>query len=128
MKDSQHLLNLRTRIAALEIQQAESKMELTHFVKQTIEKLSPSNLLQSVFEGNKQDNPIPDDVANGFIGIATGFVSKLLFQGTSHSPVRRLIGTALMLGVSGIVSRNPEKIKGIVKGGFNLLSNLYKKK
>lgn len=128
MKDSQHIIDLRARISELEIQQEASKNELTTFAKQTIEKLSPANLIMAVFDGHKQGNSVPGDVLNGFIGIATGFVSKLLFQGTSSSPVRRMFGTTLMLVVSGFVSGNPDKLKGVLKEGFNLLRTFYKKK
>lgn len=128
MKDLQHIIDLRARIRELEIQQEAIKSELTNFVKEGIEKLSPANLLLAAFDGYKQGHSVPSDVVNGFIGIATGFVSKLLFQGTSNSPVRRMFGTTLMLVVSGFVSGNPDKLKSVLKEGFNLLSTFYKKK
>lgn len=52
-------------------------------------------------------------------GIA-GFLSKILVQGVLKSPVKKLIGTALLFGVTQVAARNPEVIISLGKRFFNI--------
>jgi hypothetical protein len=45
--------------------------------------------------------------------LAAGYVSKILFQGTSHSQLRKLFGTVLMFGITNAVAKHPEVVKSV---------------
>ena len=128
MKHHQQLVDLRAQIIELERQQEVFKNDLIDFSKQILEKLKPASLIHEAFSELKKDSTLSTDVVSGFIGIATGYISKILFQGTSHSPVRRLFGNALMLGVAGLVSRYPDGIKKIGKEVSRGILSHFKKK
>ena len=59
------------------------------------------------------------------MGLAAGYLSKLLIVGASHNPITKLLGGLLELGVSNVVSKNPETIKSIVN---NIIDFFNKKK
>jgi hypothetical protein len=58
---------------------------------------------------------------NTSVGLTAGFLSKIIFQSVLKSPVNRLIGTAVMFGISNVVAKNPEAVKSIGKGFFKMI-------
>ena len=63
---------------------------------------------------------LKDDLINASVGMAVGYVSKELFEGETHSPARKLMGTALMFGVTNVITNNPEMVRSIGLGFINL--------
>jgi len=62
-----------------------------------------------------------DDLVNTSVGLAAGYVSKTLFEGVSHSPLRKLFGTALLFGITNAVRKNPDVVKSVVRGAFRII-------
>ena len=87
----------------------------------TIESIKPINLIKSTFKDAVTSPDIKNKILNTSVGLTAGFLSKLLIQGVIKSPVNRLIGTAVMFGISNVVAKNPEAVKSIGKGFFKMI-------
>jgi hypothetical protein len=87
----------------------------------TIESIKPINLIKSTFKDAVASPDIKGKILNTSVGLTAGFLSKLIFQGVLKSPLNRLIGTAVMFGITNVVARNPEAVKSIGKGFFKMI-------
>ncbi|MFM9947551.1 MAG: hypothetical protein ACKV1O_06395 [Saprospiraceae bacterium] len=118
---------LRATILHLEAQQDEEIRILKEQFHLAYESVKPINLIKSTFK-QAVDSP---EVTNNFLstvaGLAAGYLSKKLFQSVSHSPIKKLLGTALQFGITTLIARNPEKVKEIGAGIFHLVSGLLEK-
>ncbi len=85
------------------------------------ESVKPINLIKNTITQVSASQDVKDDLTNTAIGLAVGYVSKAVFVGFSHSPVRKLMGTALMYGVTNFVTGHPEKVKEAAALAFNLI-------
>jgi hypothetical protein len=64
-----------------------------------------------------------DNILGTASGIASGYLSKKIFIGTSGNIFRKLIGSILQLGVSSVVSNHPDFIKTL---GHTILQYLLR--
>ena len=117
--DSQTGLN--NAILQLEIEQMEEGIRLKNHFNDAIEKLKPVNLLLSSLKEVVGSKELKGDIVTSAIGLGAGLVSKLVIKGVMKSPLRKVIGTAVMLGVTNLVARNPEKVKSMGMALFNLV-------
>ena len=108
--------SLRVAILQLEKEQAAEIMSLKAQYLAAYESVKPINLVKNTVKEITATPELKDEIINASIGLATGYVSKLLFQGNSHSPVRKLFGTVLMFGITNAVTRHPEVVKSLGKG------------
>jgi hypothetical protein len=102
---------LRNAILQLEHKQLAQKKALNAQFLEAYDSLKPINLIKSTFKEITQSSELTDNLLNTVVGVSAGFISKRLYEGGSKSPIKRLIGSALMFGVSNYVAKNPETIK-----------------
>lgn len=114
-------ISLRDQIIALERQQVEEKEKLKEEFHLAYESIQPLNLIKSTFKGAAESTEIKDNILNTSVGLAAGFISKKLFVGISHSPFKNLLGTALLVGITNIVTKNPNTIKSLALGLWHTL-------
>jgi hypothetical protein len=112
---------LKAAILQLEIKQASERKVLKEQYLLAYESIKPINLVKSTFKEVTASPELKDEILNASIGLATGYLSKVLFQGTSHSPVRKLFGTVLMFGITNAVTNHPEVVKSVGKGVINFI-------
>lgn len=115
------------RYAILEL---ESKQELEGIMLKeqflvAYESIKPINLIKSTFREAAGSTELQDNLINSTIGMSAGFISKLVFQGLSGSPVKKILGTALMFGIKNLVAQNPETVKTWGKVFFTVVKNLF---
>ncbi len=103
--------DLRFAILQLESKQAEESAILKAQFLVAVESIKPINLIKSVFTEAVESEDLQHNLVNSSIGLSAGYITKILFQGISHSPLRKFLGTALMFGIKNIVAQNPEAIK-----------------
>jgi hypothetical protein len=109
-------------IVELEAKQiAEGKLLKEQF-QLTYESLKPVNLIKSTFQEVVASQDLKDNLLNTSIGLTAGYLSKVLFEGTTHNPVKKLLGSALMFGITNAVAKNPEAIKSLAAGFFKMIS------
>ena len=117
------VIELKESILLLEIKQANETRLLKEEVKTIFENLSPVNIVKNTL---KELACVPDlkgNLVNTGLGFAVGYVSKKIVVGTTHKPLRQLLGTLLQIGVSNLVAKNPE----IIKSGVHTLASLFSK-
>ncbi|MES2592836.1 MAG: hypothetical protein V4608_13215 [Bacteroidota bacterium] len=116
---------LRSAILLIEIKQLKEGLLLKEQFKKTYESLKPVNLIKNTVNELIVAPDLKGDLLNAAMSLAAGFVSKKLMVGDSDSPLRKLIGTLLQMGVTSIVSKNADKIKSV---GENLIDTVLGKK
>jgi len=120
--------DLRVAILQLESRQAEEGKLLKAQFLVAVESIKPINLIKSAFLEATESEDLQDNVINSSIGLSVGYLSKVLFQGISGSPIKKMLGTALMFGIKKIVAQNPETVKTWGRVIFNLVRNLLSEK
>ena len=115
---------LREAILQLESAQAIEGNQLKQQFRMAYESVKPINLIKSTFKEVTTSQDLKDNLINAGIGITAGYLSKLLFVGMSDSPVKKLLGTALMFGITNIVARHPDTVKSVSTGVFNIVTHL----
>lgn len=61
---------------------------------------------------------------NSTLAVTAGSLAKMFFVNASKNPIKKMVGTVLMVGVSNMVNRHPE-ILGTIRG---FISGLRKEK
>ena len=120
--------DLRVAIVNLEMRQQTEAIKLKEQAMLTYESIKPINLIKNVFRESSESDELRGDLLNSSIGISAGYASKLLFQGFSGGPVRKIVGTALMFGIKNLVAHNPKTVKKIGSALFSVVTKLRRKK
>lgn len=119
--DSIEILNLA--IAEMELKQAADKALLQEQFKITYANLSPANLIKNTFKDLTHNDEFKDDILDTAIGLATGYLSKIVIIGNSHNPLKQLLGVVLQMAVTNIVTNNTDAIKTTLMGLINKFSS-----
>lgn len=114
---------LRAAIIELEYKQAEEGKALKEQFRTAYMSVNPANIIINTLKDLGESNILKDGLLNTTVGLGTGFLSKMVFQGVVNSPIKKLIGSALMFGITNIVAKNPDAIKAMAKKFFNLLGS-----
>ncbi|CAN5460305.1 hypothetical protein BH11BAC3_BH11BAC3_09510 [soil metagenome] len=117
--------DLKTAIVKLEAKEALEKEELISNFNSFKESMKPMNLIKSTVSKVTSQQGVVGSIIKTSLGLGAGLISKNLFWGKSPSIFKRLAGTAVKLGVTGIVARNTDKIK---YKGLKLLTSVLGKK
>lgn len=88
------------------------------------ESVKPINLVKNLFHQVTTSPEIKNDLVSNAIGLGTGFLSKRFLMGTSHNPVKKVLGNLVQFAVGNLVSKHTGGIKLI---GGNLLKYFLKK-
>ena len=115
---------LQVAIKQQEYQEKISREKLISQFHATSESLRPINLLKNSLSHVVKSPATVDTIINTTVGLGTGILSKSLV-GKSTGIIKKLLVTALELGMVDIVSKNSDSIKS---GGLNLLSKIFKSK
>jgi hypothetical protein len=125
MNQINSIANLKAAIRLLEIKQADEKQLLREQLKITTESLKPINLIKHTLIELTTLPEIKESLLNTVIGLVTGYLSKKIVIGSTHNPIKQILGYALQLGVTGVASKNADDIKSVV-GGF--ISKIFSKR
>ena len=114
--------SLRKAILQLESKRAVQEKLLKDEFLLTYNSMKPINMVKSAFRELTQSSDLKDNVLNSLVGLTAGYISKLLFVGFAKNPVKKLIGSALMFGITNVVTKNPEVVKSLGKGLLKMIS------
>lgn len=120
-----HTLLLKTQIQLLEAEQSVKGQILKDQFYVVYESLKPLNILLRTLKDISSSPNLIDNVLSTTIGLASGYLSKKIFIGTSGNLIRKLIGSALQYGVTDVVRQHPDTIKSL---GQFILQHLFRKK
>ena len=115
-------ISLRDAILKLESTQALEVKLLKEQFHLAYESVKPLNFIKSTFKEAAESRDLKDNLINTSVGLAAGYLSKVLFQGISNNPLRKLLGSALMFGVTNVVSRNPETVNAVGRGLIRIIT------
>jgi hypothetical protein len=119
--------DIRQLILQLEIQQGVELKLLREQLHLTYESIKPINLVRNTFKEVVASEELTDNIVNTSVGLAAGYVSKTLFEKASHSPFRKLMGTALLFGVTNLVAKHPHTVKSIGTDFVNIVKYQFNK-
>lgn len=115
---------LRKAIQLLEIKQTKEGLILKEQCKDTYDSLRPMNLIKSTIKDLVTPN-LEGNLLDSTLSLAAGYISKKAVIGSTHNPIKQLLGTVLQMGVTSLVSKNTGDIKSIVS---NIIGSFLKKK
>ena len=109
------LLRLQETIDQLEIKRAaEGKILKENFLS-AYESIKPVNLIRNTLNEITQSGLIKQSLLVSAVSLASGYIFKKVLPNTTNNPVQKLLGTALLGGVTHFVLRNPAAIVWAVK-------------
>lgn len=114
---------LRAAILQLEYQQAEEGKALKEQFHLAYNSVKPANIILNTLKDLGDSNFVKDGFLNTSVGFGTGYLSKMIFQGVVNSPVKKLLGSVLMYGITNFVSKNPDGIKLMGKKIFKMFGS-----
>lgn len=104
---------LEKSIQLLEMEQAIKGQLLKEQFLYTYESFRLINLLKNSLRQTISSPTVMTDIVGTALGLASGYISKKIFIGTSGNAFRKLIGSVLQLGVISFVSQNSSGIKAL---------------
>jgi hypothetical protein len=104
------ITDLDRAILLLESKQAIEEKELKEQFQLTYESLKPLNILKNVFKKAAESNDLKENIVNNSIGLTVGYLSKMMFEKTTKSPIKKILGNVVLFGVTKIVENNTEFI------------------
>jgi len=116
---------LKNAIRLLEVEQTIKGQLLKEQFHITYESLKPINILKNTLNDVASSPYLIDNILGTAMGMASGYLSKKIFVGTSGNIFRKLVGSVLQFGVTNIVAKNPEAIKSFSRFIFK---NIFHKK
>jgi hypothetical protein len=127
--------NMKTINSAAELKLAILQLELQHDIQGeilkeqflvTVEGFTPVNLLKNALNEIATSPYLIDNIIGSAMGLATGYLSKLVAVGGSNSILKKLLGSVVQFGVTNIVAQHPEMFKSV--GNFLMDLIFHKKK
>ena len=117
---------LKLAILQLEQRQEEEGRILKEQFKLTYNSLKPANILLGAIKDLSSSALLKDNILNSSVSLGAGYASKMLFQGIVSSPIKKILGSALMFGVTKLVSNNPNFIKTLEMGFLKIFGTKSK--
>jgi len=118
---------LKEEIIFLQDQQTLELILLEEHFRQIAESLKPINLLKSTLKETITAPQLKENAVSTTIGLAAGYLSKLLFINVSRNPLIKILGTVLQFTFTKMVAKNPEGIKSVGKEILNGIKNKLSK-
>jgi hypothetical protein len=124
MQNQTSIIRLKNAIQSLEEEQTIKGQILREQFALTYKSLKPVNLLLGTMKDIVSSPYLTSNLVDTTIGLATGYLSKKVFVGTSVNLFRKLLGTILQFSVTNVVAKHPDAIKSF---GQYLIHNLLGK-
>ncbi len=115
--------DLNFAILLLENKQAAEEKMLKEQFQHTYESIKPINIIKNIFKETTESQEIKDNMLNTTVGLTAGYVSKIIFERVANSPLKKLVGNAVMFTVKNAIAKNPEVVKLLANGFLNMISS-----
>ncbi|NEW83182.1 MAG: hypothetical protein GZ094_12555 [Mariniphaga sp.] len=126
MENITSAIELKNAIQRLKVEQAIDEQLLRDQFYITFESLKPINLLRSTVYDITTSPHLADNILGTATGLLTGYLSrKIVLIGASGNIIRKLLASVMQLGVTTVVSQNPDTIKSI---GQYIFQHILRKK
>ena len=108
--------SLRNAILQLERKQADEGKIMKEQFLIAYESVKPVNMVKSAFKEIVASRDLKDDLLSASVGLAAGYIAKIAIRGVTRNPLKRLIGSALIAGITNVAANNPEIIQSLGNG------------
>lgn len=102
---------LKNAILTLELEQNLKEKLLKEQLLLLHESFKPENLIKNALPEVTSSPYLIDNLLGTLIGLATGYISRKIAVGTSGSPIKKLLGVILQVGVTNFVAQHVDTIK-----------------
>jgi len=120
-----NLVDLKAAILELQDRELREKQQLMRNFHGFTESMKPMNLIKSTYNKVKETPGITGTVLKAAAGVGVGLLSKKLLLGKSPGFIRKMIGSAIQMGVTGLVAKKSNTIQS---SGAQILKNLFRSK
>jgi len=79
----------------------------------TFESLKPANIIKNTLHDITQSPYLMDNALGAITGLVSGYLSKKIAVGTSHSLIRKIAGSLLQFGVTNLVAQHADTLKTV---------------
>lgn len=121
MKKITSLIDLRAAIQQLEHQQLIEEKLLKEQLNLAYNSVKPANILLNTIKDLGGSNELKNTLLNTSVGLGAVYASKKIFQSKSFRPLKNIIGSALITGITNVVAKNPDVIISIGNKFFDML-------
>ena len=125
MQNITSAVELKNAIQLLEVEQADKGQLLKEQFYLTFESLKPVNLIKNALKDISSSPYLVDNIVGTAMGLATGYLSKGIFIGTSGNKIKRLIGTIMQFGITNVIAQNSDSIRSFSR---SLFRHVFRKK
>jgi hypothetical protein len=77
------------------------------------------NIINSTIKDISSSPDLTDNIVGTATGIASGYITKKIIVGSSNNMFRKILGTAIQLGVTNFVAKHPDTIKNLSRSIIN---------
>ncbi|MFV8441929.1 hypothetical protein [Flavobacterium sp. LB2P44] len=102
---------LKEAIQLLKLKQANELSQLKDQYHDTYESLKPLNIIKKAFGQMATTSEFKGNILSNVIGISTGYLTKKVLLGSTHNPIKRILGTLLQFVITNVVTKHSEKLK-----------------
>ena len=99
--------SLRSAILKLESKQAEEGKLLKEQFLIAYESVKPVNMILSTFKEIAASRDLKEDLLSASVGLAAGYLAKTAMRGVTRNPLKRLIGSVIISGITNMANNNP---------------------
>ena len=119
------ITELRESILKLEIKQIEDERLLKEQFLIAYERMKPINMIRNSVKDLITSPDLQNNLFSTTLGLAAGYLSKKAAVGSTHNPLKQILGAFLQLGVANVVAKNSDGIKSVAA---SLISNYLRKR
>ena len=113
--------SLREAILILELKQAAEGEALKEQFQVAYKTMKPVNLLISTLKEAAASSELKANLLNTVVSLSAGYLAKVVVQGVTRGPLKKLVGNAAMLSVTNAIAQNPEVVQTLGRGIFSLI-------
>lgn len=128
MQNINSVASLRDAIEALEYKQAREGRLLKEQLHLTYENLKPLNFIKNTLHDVASSKEMRQNLVASSVSLIASYLTQKLFEGDKVTPMKKFVGTAVMFGITEVVTKHPDVLKALGNKLFNLFTNTLKTK
>lgn len=113
MKTLNETDKLNETIALLEAKQTYELIDLKNHFDATYESLKLINFVKTTFRNLIKSPDIKQNILSSVVGLTTGYLSKKVLIGSTHNPIKKVLGGILQFVITNIAAKKAATISKI---------------
>jgi hypothetical protein len=126
MQDIHSGKELRAAIVRLEHEHKEDYQLLRQKFHLAYESMKPVNIIRHTLKKTAESYDIKENLLITAVGISTAFLSEKYVVGKSGSLFKKLLSTAVTLGITSMIATHPDAVKSAGRRLLSFIQNLIK--